>query len=441
MTACTGVHLDKTTDKFLKYDIVIAVESNKMIKLSKIALAMSLALTGLAHAQANEKNYVIRFKEAAMTPVKPGSVRDERIGADPAGWAYVGERVVGHIQALERKHRIQANAAFGSVFKGMSARLTPAQLEALRRDPSVDRIEEDQIYSVDARPNSGGTTTVSSQSTPWGISKTQATQSYTLAGNGSGTVTGVRTYVIDTGVDMKNADLNRPLHVNFIADRKNTDCNGHGTHVAGTLAAYDNTAAVVGMAPGAPVYGVKVLDCNGSGTTTSVIKGVDWVAANAILPAVANMSLGGGASQLLDDAVRAAAGRGIVFAIAAGNSSASACNASPARIGGVGTPGVLVTAATDVNDLEASFSNFGSCVDIWAPGVAVPSLKLGGGVVSLSGTSMASPHVAGAAALYWARNPGATHGSVSSQLRQMAQPTGTTSKDGRAIYRLLANIQ
>ena len=102
---------------------------------------------------------------------------------------------------------------------------------------------------------------------------------------------------------------------------------------------------------------------------------------------------------------------------------------------------VLVTAATDVNDLEASFSNYGSCVDIWAPGVAVPSFKLGGGVVNLSGTSMASPHVAGAAALYWARNPSATHGAVTNNLRQMAQPTGTTSKDGRAIYRLLANVQ
>jgi hypothetical protein len=413
-----------------------------MIKITSLTVVMGLALTGWASAQTNDKNYVIRFKESAMTNVQPGSVRDERIGADPAGWAYVGERVVGHIQALERRHRIRANTAFGQVFKGMSARLSPAQLEALRRDPSVDRIEEEQIYSVDARPNSGGSgTTTSTQSTPWGISKTGATQSYTLAGNGSGAVTGVRSYVIDTGVDMKNADLNRPLHVNFIVDRKNTDCNGHGTHVAGTMAAYDNTAAVVGMAPGAPVYGVKVLDCNGSGTTTSVIKGVDWVAANAILPAVANMSLGGGASQLLDDAVRAAAARGIVFAIAAGNSTANACTASPARIGGVGTPGVLVTAATDVNDLEASFSNYGSCVDIWAPGVAVPSLKLGGGVVNLSGTSMASPHVAGAAALYWARNPSATHGTVTNTLRQMAQPTGTSSKDGRAIYRLLANVQ
>ena len=142
-----------------------------MIKLASLTVVMAVALTGWASAQANDKNYVIRFKESAMTNVQPGSVRDERIGADPAGWAYVGERVVGHIQALERQHRIRANTAFGQVFKGMSARLSPAQLEALRRDPSVDRIEEEQIYSVDARPNSGGSgTTTSTQSTPWGIS-------------------------------------------------------------------------------------------------------------------------------------------------------------------------------------------------------------------------------------------------------------------------------
>lgn len=424
-----------------------------MIKLTIISAALGMAVAGFAQAQVTDKNYLVRFKESAMTSTKPGAIRDERIGADPAAWAHVGERVLGHIQAMERKHRVRANAAFGTVFKGMSVRMSSAQLESLRRDPSVDLIEEEQIYSVDSRHRSGGgggggggngggkKTSTSSQVIPWGISKTLATESYTLAGNGSGQITGVSTYVIDTGVDMKNADLNRPAHVNFMGDRKNTDCHGHGTHVAGTMAAYDNSADVVGMAPGAAVYGVKVLDCNGSGTTTSVIQGVDWVAANAIHPAVANMSLGGGASQLLDDAVRAAASRGIVFAIAAGNSAASACNASPARIGGAGTPGVLVAAATDTGDQEASFSNYGRCVDIWAPGVAVPSLKLGGGVISLSGTSMASPHVGGAAALYWARNPSATHGTVASHLQQMAQPTGTNSKDGRAIYRLLANIQ
>jgi len=384
---------------------------------------------------------VIRFKEGALPQVKPGSVRDDRAAQDPEGWAYLSEQVLSHVQSIERRYGVRADAAFGSVFKGMAVRLKPAQLEQLQRDPSVERIEAEQVYGIGARPTKGGTTTTVPQIVPWGITKTQASQSYTLAGNGTGAVAGVRAYVIDTGIDTANADLNRIGLVNFVGDRKNTDCNGHGTHVAGTMAAYDNTIDVVGMAPGVMTYGVKVLDCNGSGTTTSVIKGIDWVAANAIKPAVANMSLGGGVSQLLDDAVRAAAAKGIVFSIAAGNSAANACTSSPARVGGGTTPGVLVVAATDSSDAEASFSNYGSCVDIWAPGVSIPSLKIGGGLATMSGTSMAAPHVGGAAALLYGRYPTTAYDSVTTTLRQMAVTPGTLSKDGRAITRLNANIQ
>jgi len=394
-----------------------------------------------APAWAQDKTYIVRFKDNAVPQVKAGSVRDDRVARDPEGWAHVGERVMGHVQILEKRHGVRAEAAFGTVFKGMSARLTPAQRQALQRDPSVDVIEEEQIFSIKPTGQVGTTSTVSTQSTPWGISKTEATQSYTLAGNGSGAIAGVRAYIIDTGIDTKNSDLNRAGHINFAGDGRNTDCNGHGTHVAGTVAAADNKSAVVGMGPGVAVYGVKVLNCQGSGTTTSVIKGVDWVAANAIKPAVANMSLGGGVSQLLDDAVRNAASKGIFFSIAAGNSATQACNSSPARVGGGATPGVMVAAATDVNDLEASFSNYGACVDIWAPGVNVPSLKLGGGTVTMSGTSMASPHVGGAAALYLGRYPTATSSAVVSYLKQMAVQTGTLSKDGRAVTRLSANVQ
>ena len=384
---------------------------------------------------------MIRFKEGALPQVKPGSVRDDRAAQDPEGWAYLSEQVLSHVQSIERRYGVRADAAFGSVFKGMAVRLKPAQLEQLQRDPSVERIEAEQVYGIGARPTKGGTTTTVPQIVPWGITKTQASQSYTLAGNGTGAVAGVRAYVIDTGIDTANADLNRIGLVNFVGDRKNTDCNGHGTHVAGTMAAYDNTIDVVGMAPGVMTYGVKVLDCNGSGTTTSVIKGIDWVAANAIKPAVANMSLGGGVSQLLDDAVRAAAAKGIVFSIAAGNSAANACTSSPARVGGGTTPGVLVVAATDSSDAEASFSNYGSCVDIWAPGVSIPSLKIGGGLATMSGTSMAAPHVGGAAALLYGRYPTTAYDSVTTTLRQMAVTPGTLSKDGRAITRLNANIQ
>ena len=392
-------------------------------------------------AQAQEATYIVRFKDGAVPQVKAGSVRDDRIARDRDGWGHVGEHVVGHVQTLEKRHKVKADAAFGTVFKGMAVRLTPAQREALRRDPSVDRVEEEQVFSVQPMGKVTGGATTTTQAIPWGISKTQATLSYTLAGNGTGAVSGVRAYIIDTGVDTKNTDLNRMGHINFTGDGRNTDCNGHGTHVAGTLAAIDNAASVVGMGPGVSVYGVKVLNCQGSGTTTSVIQGVDWVAANAIKPAVANMSLGGGASQLLDDAVRNAAAKGVFFSIAAGNSGTNACTSSPARIGGGSTAGVLVTAATDTSDLEASFSNYGSCVDIWAPGVNVTSLKLGGGTAVMSGTSMASPHVGGAAALYLGRYPAASSSSVVSTLKGMTVNTGTLSKDGRAITRLNANVQ
>lgn len=409
--------------------------------MNKIMSAALLVLTAAAApAWAQDKTYIVRFKDNAVPHVKERSVHDDRLANDE-GWAHVGERVMGHVQTLEKRHGVRAEAAFGTVFKGMSARLTPAQRAALQRDPSVDVIEEEQVFSIKPTGQVGTTATVSTQSTPWGISKTEATQSYTLAGNGSGAIAGVRAYIIDTGIDTKNSDLNRAGHINFAGDGRNTDCNGHGTHVAGTVAAADNKSAVVGMGPGVAVYGVKVLNCQGSGTTTSVIKGVDWVAANAIKPAVANMSLGGGVSQLLDDAVRNAASKGIFFSIAAGNSATQACNSSPARVGGGATPGVMVAAATDVNDLEASFSNYGACVDIWAPGVNVPSLKLGGGTVAMSGTSMASPHVGGAAALYLGRYPTATSSAVVSYLKQMAVQTGTLSKDGRAVTRLRANVQ
>lgn len=391
--------------------------------------------------QASPANYIVRFKDGAVPQVRPGSVRDDRLAQDPERWSHVGERVMAHVQTLEKRHNVRAEAAFGTVFKGMSVRLTPAQRDALQRDPSVDRIEQEQVFSIQPMGKGTGGSTSSGQVVPWGISKTQATQSYALAGNGAGVVSGVRAYIIDTGVETRNSDLNRMGHINFTGDGRNTDCNGHGTHVAGTVAAYDNATSVVGMGPGVSVYGVKVLNCQGSGTTTSVIQGVDWVAANAIKPAVANMSLGGGVSQMLDDAVRNAAAKGIFFAIAAGNAGTSACTTSPARIGGGVTPGVLVTAATDTSDLEASFSNYGSCVDIWAPGVNVTSLKLGGGNTVMSGTSMASPHVGGAAALYLGRYPSATSSSVVSYLRQMAVQTGTLSKDGRAITRLTANVQ
>jgi len=167
-----------------------------------------------------------------------------------------------------------------------------------------------------------------------------------------------------------------------------------------------------------------------------VIKGVDWVTANAKKPAVANMSLGGSVSTTLDNAVVRSANSGVFYALAAGNSGANACNSSPARAGAGTNNGIMTVAATDSADREASWSNYGQCVDIWAPGVSILSTRRGGGTTTMSGTSMASPHVAGGGALYLSKNPGMTSASVELALRNVATTTGNKSKDGRTIMRL-----
>ncbi|MFN2414058.1 MAG: S8 family serine peptidase, partial [Pyrinomonadaceae bacterium] len=211
---------------------------------------------------------------------------------------------------------------------------------------------------------------------------------------------------------------------------------GHGTHVAGTVAARDNASDVVGVAPGAPLTGVKVLGCSGSGSWSGVIKGIDWVTANAVKPAVANMSLGGGANQAVDDAVVKSANSGVFYALAAGNDGADACNSSPARAGAGTNNGVMTVAATDSADKETSWSNYGKCVDIWAPGLSILSTKKGGGTTTMSGTSMASPHGAGGGALYLSSHTGSSPSNVESALKSAATTTANKSKDGRTITRL-----
>jgi subtilisin family serine protease len=312
--------------------------------------------------------------------------------------------------------------AYGAALFGFAATVPEGRLEALSRDPRVAYVEPDGIAYASA------------QTLPWGIDRIDADQSSTLAGNGSGAVSNVRIYIIDTGV-YAHADLNLVGHVNF-AGGKNTDCHGHGTHVAGTAAARDNTSYVVGVAPGAPVVGVKVLGCSGSGSWSGIIKGIDWVTANAVKPAVANMSLGGGANSAVDQAVRNSAASGVLYAVAAGNSGANACNSSPARAGAGTNNGILTVAATDSNDREASWSNYGSCVDIWAPGVSILSTRRNGGTTTMSGTSMASPHGAGGAALYLSSHTTATASAVESALKSAATTTANQSKDGRTITRL-----
>jgi subtilisin family serine protease len=319
-----------------------------------------------------------------------------------------------------RQYGASVSRVYRHALRGYAATLSDERVDDVRNDPEVSYVERDQVARAVA------------QTVPWGITKIGANLSSTKAGDGTGAVTNVRAYVIDTGIDRSHSDLNVANHVNF-AGGKNNDCNGHGTHVAGTVGARDNTIDVVGVAPGLALTGVKVLGCSGSGSYSKVIAGVDWVTKNAVKPAAANMSLGGPVSKALDDAVRNSAASGVFYAIAAGNDGASACNYSPARAGT--TNGIATVAATNSSDGEASWSNYGSCVDIWAPGVSILSTRRGGGTTTMSGTSMASPHVAGGGALYLASHTADGPATVESALKSTATITGTKSKDGRAVIR------
>src|SRR5215204_3171774 len=347
----------------------------------------------------------------------------------PDRYIVVFEESVQNPDAVANEHArengLQVRFVYTDAIEGYAAVFPNAQaLQRVEDDPRVAFVEQDQEVRAVA------------QTVPWGIDKIDADVSSTKAGNGSGAVSGVNAYVIDTGI-YYHADLNVVGHVNpSRASGGNKDCNGHGTHVAGTVAAKDDTSYVVGVAPGVKLTGVKVLNCSGFGSWSGVAAGVDWVTRNAVKPAVANMSLSGGASKAVDDAVRKSAAGGVFYSIAAGNEGDNACNYSPARAGAGTNNGIMTVAATDSSDGDPSWSNYGSCVDIWAPGVSIVSTKKGGGTTTMSGTSMAAPHVAGGGALYLS-TPRANMdpSSVESALKSAATTTANTSKDGTTIKR------
>jgi len=276
---------------------------------------------------------------------------------------------------------------------GFTAKLSEDQVQNLKKDSRIEYIEQDRIITLGnpGKGKPGGEDPPPPQETPWGITRV----------GGPVSSSGIA-WIIDTGVDLDHPDLNVDvsLSVTFITkgpDSKDADdANGHGTHVAGTIAAIDNSIDVVGVAAGATVVAVKVLDRRGSGTYSGVIAGVDYVAQNASAGDVANLSLGGPVSNALDDAVRNAASAGILFAIAAGNSGADANNYSPAR---VEDNNVWTVSAHDDQDAFASFSNWSGPtnppIEFSAPGVKILSLWKNGGTNTISGTSMSSPHVAG----------------------------------------------
>jgi subtilisin family serine protease len=340
----------------------------------------------------------------------------------------------------QRQEGLEVGFVYSEVLEGFSAEIPDDSVDEVRNNRQVDYVERDNVVTTDA------------QRLPWGIDRIGADESSTKSGDGGldptkNTVTGVYVYVIDTGVDVDHEDLNidPENHVNKRRSGPNTDCDGHGTHVAGTLAARDNDSDVVGVAPDASLTGVKVLNCNGFGRDSDVIAGVEWVTedvkgldgtagtADDKKPAVVNMSLGGERSRSLNAAVRDSAASGVFYSLSAGNEGRSACKLSPAMTGAGENNGIVTTAATRRTDEEVAWSNFGRCVDIWAPGKNIRSTKMGGGTTTSSGTSMAAPHVSGTAALYLSANPTASPSDVEATLKADSELPGTRSKGGRRI--------
>lgn len=353
-----------------------------------IASVSLLALAQPAQAQAAGDvvpgSYVCVFKK---NTVSRGSAQAEANRAVQAG----GGRV-RHVYSV--------------AIQGFAADLPPQALERVTAaNPNIAFCEQDRVFSIppiqaDGKPGGGGGVQPA-QETPWGIARV----------NGGAAGAYGTAWVIDSGIDLDHPDLNVDVtrSRSFLSnDSSPNDLNGHGTHVAGTIAAMDNTIGVIGVAPGAPVVSVRVLDRRGSGTTSGVIAGVDYVAQHGRSGDVANMSLGGGVSQALDTAVVSAASGGVRFALAAGNESDNANNHSPARANG---PNVYTVSAFAVGDRWASYSNYGNPpIDYAEPGSSIKSTWKDGGYNTISGTSMATPHLAGILLAGAVRNGGAVAG-------------------------------
>ncbi len=356
-------------------------------------------------ADAIPGDYIVVYRDGVGDPE----------AATSAKLAARAERKAARAAARAPKH------VYRHALKGFAAELDAEDVAAFRADPEVAYVEQDVMMYPTATQTGAvyGLDRIDQRALP-------LSGSYTYGGAGAG----VRVYIIDSGIRTAHAEFSGRASNPFDATGGNgQDCNGHGTHVAGTVG-----GETYGVAKDALLRGVRVFGCSGGSPNSTIIAGIDWVAANHIKPAVANLSLGGGFSQSTNDAVTRLANAGVFVAVAAGNENQNACNVSPAS-----APVVATVAASTSSDAKASYSNFGSCVDLYAPGSAVRSAWYTSNTATntISGTSMASPHVAGVAALYKSVGGDASQATINAWLVNNATTNVVTGNPAGTPNRLL----
>ncbi len=404
---------------------------------SALALGATTAAANAAPADsgADRTGYIVVLADSAA----PGKVANE------------------HAQ----KHGAAVSHVYRAALKGYSAQMSATAAARIADDARVKFVQADGVATTTAPPGGGSTAAV--QELPTGVDRADAELSPT-AGIGSGGSVDVDVAVIDTGVDLDHPDLNVNTAgaKNCATGRSADDGNGHGTHVAGTIGALDDGQGVVGVAPGARIWPVRVLNNNGSGSYSAIICGIDYVTANADTIEVANMSLGGSGSDdgscgnsnndAMHRAVCGSVAAGVTYVVAAGNEAANSAGSVPASydevitvsaladFDGAAGGGAAATCRSDVDDTFANFSNFGADVDLIAPGVCITSTWKGGGYDTISGTSMASPHVAGGAALVKASNAGASPAQVKATLQGTGTLDWENSDDKDSTKERLLNV-